>query len=234
MILEDELIVAEEVRLCLESYGYEVVGIAVSKKQAQKFFHEENPDIVLLDINIKGEMAGLDLAEEFRSLRPCVIIFLTAYTDQQTLKRAKDVNPDAYLVKPFDEKNLVISIEVAFNNFLSKEYKINSGASEIDEFVYVRDNNRFIRLDISDIDYIKAARSYCEVLTQSKTYTFTFNLKNFETKVKHKDLIRVHRSFMINKNKVSQIEGNRVLVGKTWIEVGASFRKEVFSQFPML
>ena len=112
-IVEDEKIVSRDLQNVLESMGYEVVGVATSGEEAVGLIPEKRPDIVLMDIMLKGAMDGIEAAERIRLEIDVPVIYLTAYADDTTLQRAKITEPYGYLLKPFDERDLSIAIEMA-------------------------------------------------------------------------------------------------------------------------
>jgi len=114
LIVEDERIVAEDIKQSLESLGYIVCAVASSGEEAIKKAEEYNPDLVLMDIVLKGEMDGIEAATKIRSHFKIPIVYLTAYADEKTLERAKLTEPFGYIIKPFDERELHTAIEIAF------------------------------------------------------------------------------------------------------------------------
>lgn len=112
-IVEDEKIVSRDLQNVLESMGYEVAGVATSGEEAVGLIPGLRPDIVLMDIMLKGRMDGIEAAERVRSELEVPLIYLTAYADDMTLQRAKITEPYGYLLKPFDERDLSIAIEIA-------------------------------------------------------------------------------------------------------------------------
>jgi PAS domain S-box-containing protein len=128
LIVEDELIVAKDLQNTLEARGYEVVGKAASGPEALEKAGNLNPDLILMDIILKGEADGIETAREIQKLRDVPVIFLTAYGDQETLERVKAVNPFGYILKPYEERELQTAIEVALvrNNL---EMKLNQTVS---------------------------------------------------------------------------------------------------------
>lgn len=113
LIVEDERIVAEDIQTSLKELGYSVAGIVSSGEEALKKAAAEHPDLVLMDIMLKGEMNGTEAAEQIRSLYNIPIIYLTAYADENVLARAKITEPFGYIVKPFEDMELNSSIEIA-------------------------------------------------------------------------------------------------------------------------
>lgn len=113
LIVEDESIIAEDIADSLESIGYAIVGIVSSGEEAIAISSELQPDIVLMDIMLQGQMDGITAAEQIQSRFQIPAIFLTAYADEKTLQRVKETNPFGYIVKPFEEKNLHLTIQIA-------------------------------------------------------------------------------------------------------------------------
>jgi len=113
LVVEDEFIVAADLKARLNKMGYKVVGTAASGLEAIEKVWRESPDIVLMDIVLKGDMDGIATAEAIKQGYNIPIIFLTAYADQNTFSKAKLTEPFGYICKPFQEKNLRMAIEVA-------------------------------------------------------------------------------------------------------------------------
>ncbi len=112
LVVEDEKITAEHIKLGVESANYEVVGIVSSGESAIKMVEENQVDLVLMDIQLKGEMDGIDAADEIRDRFGIPVIFLTAYSDEITVQRAKITEPSGYIKKPFVESELHTAIEI--------------------------------------------------------------------------------------------------------------------------
>ena len=124
LVVEDEAIVAEDIRSSLLNMGYSVPATVTSGKEAIRKAGENNPDLVLMDIMLKGEMDGIETAEEMRSRFNIPVVYLTAYSDKNTLERAKITEPFGYIIKPFKERELSINIEIAlFKHKMEKKLK---------------------------------------------------------------------------------------------------------------
>ena len=115
MVVEDERLVAEDIAECLRSRGYEVCAICNNGADAVAAAHEHNPDLVMMDIVIQGEMDGIDTAIVLREELEIPVIFLTAYSQEGILERAKTVEPLGYVVKPFEEGTLLSTVEMALH-----------------------------------------------------------------------------------------------------------------------
>lgn len=117
LIVEDETIVALDMKMRLESLGYRVVGVVDTGALALEFLQRAKPDLVLMDIKLKGNIDGIETARKARERVEVPIIFVTAFTDESTLERAKHASPYGYIVKPFHERELRIAIELALYKF---------------------------------------------------------------------------------------------------------------------
>ncbi|MEH2435696.1 MAG: ATP-binding protein [Nostoc sp.] len=126
LVVEDEAIVAKDLQLRLIKFGYTVPAIASSGEEAINKAVETSPDLVLMDIKLKGSMDGIEAAEEIYKRLDIPVIYLTAYADDNTLRRAKITEPFAYLIKPFKERELQINIEITLNKHgLERQLKVN-------------------------------------------------------------------------------------------------------------
>jgi len=113
LVVEDEGIVVLHIKNTLERLGYEVAGIAATGEDAIMKAMEDRPDLVLMDIVLKGPVDGIDAAEKIRAIFSIPVIYLTAHADEMTLKRAMATEPFGYIVKPFRKRDLFIAIEFA-------------------------------------------------------------------------------------------------------------------------
>ncbi len=113
LIVEDEKIIAQEISLILESLGYEIIDVADNGERAIKKAKSKSPDLVLMDIRLKGEIDGIEAAAEIYQKYNIPVVYLTAYSDDETLKRAKITEPFGYILKPFNRRELQAIIEIA-------------------------------------------------------------------------------------------------------------------------
>ena len=113
LVVEDERLVAEDIKMSLQRFGYAVPGIVFSGEEAVKKAEEMNPDLVLMDIVLEGEMDGIEAASAIRSRFDIPVVYLTAYADKKTLERAKITEPFGYIIKPFEDRELHSVIEIA-------------------------------------------------------------------------------------------------------------------------
>jgi two-component system, response regulator PdtaR len=125
LIVEDEHIVAMGIKKMLKSLGYMVTGVASSGEDAINKAESTFPDVVLMDIMLKGNMDGVEAAKEITSRFNVPVVYLTAYSDNKILERVKKTEPFGYIIKPFDEKDLYSSIEIALQRYRKEKRKPN-------------------------------------------------------------------------------------------------------------
>ena len=120
LIVEDEPLIAEDIAQGLEKNEFLVSAVVYSKQDAIEQLNTNLPDMVLLDINLSGEMSGIEIAEKINTLYNIPFIFITSYSDKQTLEKAKFTEPSGYIVKPFNEASLYSTLEIALYNHAQK------------------------------------------------------------------------------------------------------------------
>jgi AmiR/NasT family two-component response regulator len=124
LVVEDEALVAEDLKDMVLEFGYEVPGIARTGEKAIALAGEHQPDLVLMDINLASEMDGITAGGEIRSRWGIPIIYVTAFANQEFIDRAKKTTPSGYILKPFNERQIQTAIEIALHNStLEKQLK---------------------------------------------------------------------------------------------------------------
>lgn len=138
LIVEDEPLIAENLAMYLNNNDYEVAGIAYDFEEGMLSLKEGKPDIVLLDINLEGKQDGIDLGKYIHEKLGIPFVFLSSYSDKNTLDRAKQVQPSGYLVKPFHEKTLLTTLEISLANFagFSNPKNVDLNLDAINSFLH--------------------------------------------------------------------------------------------------
>jgi DNA-binding NarL/FixJ family response regulator len=121
LIVEDEPVIAEHISTYLDNADFEVSGIAYDSDEAIDQLQNNTPDAAILDVNLDSAEDGIDIAERINQKYHLPFLFLTSYSDKETLQRAKSVNPSGYIVKPFNEKTLLASLEIAISNHAAEK-----------------------------------------------------------------------------------------------------------------
>jgi DNA-binding LytR/AlgR family response regulator len=240
LIVEDEIIVAQDIAAQLAEAGYDIVGITSSAKEAQTFINEHKIDIALIDIMLEEEGTGIDVAKYINAHQPVPIIFITSLVDAQTVKKAKEVSPSAYLVKPFTARELEISIEIALKHFDNAASVVTpASASETDHVllpgrVFIKTQSRFERIDLKDILWMEAESNCTAVITKAKKHILTVTLSTLHDRLNDPFFIRVHRSYVVNIDLVDSFDGGRVFINKQEIPVSKQHRDEILRYFKVM
>lgn len=145
LIVEDEVAIAQDLQDILEMAGYDVPKVAYSYNQAVEYLAGESPDLAFLDISLKGNRSGLDVADVINKKYKIPFIFLTSYSDQSTVSDVIDRNPSGYLVKPFKEKDIGPAVALAF---------ANDRFTKKDVFPSIEYINQFLPKNISPQEYV--------------------------------------------------------------------------------
>lgn len=238
LVVEDESIVSKDIQHSLKKLGYTVVGAAATGEKAVELARSESPDIILMDIMLKGEMNGIEASETIKKELNIPVIFLTAYADESTLEKAKVTEPYGYIIKPFKEIDLHTSIEMALYKHkktrdLEKErdylFTLVDNKEAVDGFVFVKSNSKLVKLNTKDIYFIEALKDYVVINTKDTRYTIHSTMKDMEVKMGTSEFIRVHRSFIVRLDKISAIDFPNLILedDKKTVPIGGSYRDDL-------
>lgn len=225
LIVEDEPLIADDIAGILEKQGYTITDIVDEAITALESVAKQKPDVVLLDINIEGDIDGIDLAPQLKA----PFVFLTSYYDQATLARAKAVKPSGYIVKPFSERDLIANIEVAT---LRSNGKIITKAEPVK--LFVRKDQEILSLNSDEIVFAEAFDNYTIVHTNDDKYIISHTLKSIEEKLLPLGFMRIHRSYLINFQAIDSISEGMVFLKGHQVLIGKSYRKDFFDQLALL
>ena len=246
LLVEDEVMIAEDTSAALKDMGYEQVTYANSYEEALTMVTEFEPDLLLLDIDLSDDKDrdGIHLAARIQQDRNLPVIFLTQHPISTYRSRLKGVNKVGYLTKTFDLDNLHAAIEVALDTkTLSSTASTSSSTAESPisfsgERFFLRKENRYHCFHFSELQYIRAQDSYCDIYFtlghMEETVRLSMNLKEVCSQINHAKLFRVHRSYAINLDKLTAFEGNMLFIQGDEIPVGPKYREELLSQLNIL
>ena len=235
MIVEDEMIIGANISLQLSKLGYEVTGIVSRGEEAINHVKQNRPDIVLMDIQLKGELDGIDTVIRMQQQMDLPVIYLTANTDENNFERAKSTNPYAFISKPFKKLDLQHAIELTMGRLDKNKSSSNEEATCISPFIqsdsiYVRRNERMIKIMINDIYYFEADRNYCKIFAKNKECLLVMTLKEINDRLPPEHFLRIHRSFIINLSHVDEVAGTHVVIHKKAIPLSKTLRGELMNR----
>ena len=234
LVVEDEIIIADNICDALEDLGYEALEPAINYTEAIARIEEEKPDIAILDIQLSGKKTGIDIARKIRESYNFPFIFLTSNSDEYTVNQAKEVMPPAYLVKPFSKDELYTSIEIALHNFSKKVGVVDDNNLIIKDSLFVKDKGFYTKINFEDILYLKSAHVYIEIIlkTHQKMVVRT-SLNDILEKLSN-NFIRVHRGFIINTKYLSQITQTSVKVLEEEIPIGKKYKDDIVKKINLI
>ena len=246
LVIEDEAIVSKDIQQSLKKLGYNVVGSAAMGEKAIALAKEMNPDLVLMDIMLKGEMSGIEAAEQIREQLKIPVIYLTAYADENTLAKAKVTEPYGYIIKPFKEIDLHTSIEMALykhakerdvikeRDFLYALVEKSGGSDE--SVIFVKSNSRLVKVETKNILFVEALKDYVVINTNDAKYTIHSTMKDIEKKLPESEFQRIHRSYIVRLDKILTIEQPNVVIegGKKMLPIGGSYKEALFKRINLI
>ncbi|MFD1614782.1 LytR/AlgR family response regulator transcription factor [Gelatiniphilus marinus] len=236
LIVEDEMVIAANISLQLTNLGYEVTGIIPRGEEALLHVKQNQPNIVLMDIQLKGRLDGVETVKMMQQDFDIPIIYLTANADDDNFNRAKATHPYAFISKPFKKLDLKRAIELTINQFKAKE---NNGDPSQDipispfilsDCIFVRHHEKMVKVDIKDILYIEAERNYCRIHSKDKEYLLVMTLKDMDEKLPNKHFIRVHRSFIINLSQIDEVATSHIVIAKKAIPLSKTLKEELLNR----
>lgn len=239
VIVEDELIIAEDVSNMLTRKGYEVIGIAMDYDEAIAILKVNKPDLILLDVNLNSKKDGIDLANTINEFYGIPFIFTTSYSDSTTLERAKKSNPINYLVKPFKEEQLFTTIEIALHKLANQDTKDaqslkSNEAIIIKDALFIKDKFKYTKLIINEILWIKSDGNYLEIQTTQKEELIRATLSNFIERLKSDTFFRTHKSYIVNLDFLTKIETNCVHIQNTQIPISKNYHDALVKKLNIL
>lgn len=232
-IVEDEMIIAENLAIILQSIGYDVASIACTYAEAIEVLDNEKPDLILLDIYIKGQKNGIDIAWKIKEEYNLPFIFLTANADAATLAKAKLTEPTAYLVKPFNKDDLFTAIEICLFNYNKKREEAAVLASKndyaIQDSLFVKENSYFHKVKFADILYLESDHVYLYIHTLHKKIMVRSSLQQYLNNFDRKIFFRIHRSYVINLHHIQSINSENIVINGITLPIGKTFREDLLS-----
>lgn len=223
LIVEDNPITAQDLEEILTENGIAVVGIARTGNQAINKARDLQPDILIMDIKLDGDKDGITVVQEIYKTDYYPVIYLTANTDREHVEKAYSTSPAAFLSKPFDHKDLIHAIELAFVNHYKKVFN-SSEIPEMNKSIFLKNGDKYEKIAIDEIQLIKADGSYSSVVTKKQTYSISLNLQGLSDKIKNPLFFRLHRSYIVNLKSISGFDNQYVFIDKLPIPYSKNYR----------
>jgi two-component system, LytTR family, response regulator len=216
LIIED---IAEESDLLIEALqkDYTIVGVAKTYTEALDLFYKNSVDIVIIDVFLNGKPDGITFAKTINvvpnSLKP--FVFLTSSKDRQIFERAKLTKPFSFLMKPFNELEILYAIEMAVEKFYDQTHVFSSSEKDTvvsNDFLFIKKKDALKKVKLDDIIYIEVEERYCDIVTETEKFLILISLTKLMEQLDAKRFFQTHRNFVIHVDKILEIIPSQNLV----------------------
>lgn len=222
LVVEDEYITQKTICNYLTEIGYEVIGTAMNADHAIEILNTKIVDFAILDITIKGEKNGIWLGNYISENFNIPHLYLTAYSDTETIKNALQTQPFGYLVKPFQKHDLFTSIEIAILNFTKNQTSKKTN-------ILVKHNEIYTKINFDTILFIESDKNYLLLNCENDMYRYRSTITDFEN-VMPNYFIKTHKGFLINCQKVKEFSNSFVLINDFKIPISKTFKELVLNK----
>ncbi|MBC7774017.1 MAG: response regulator [Phycisphaerae bacterium] len=237
LIVEDEPIHADRFEMLAEQLGYEVAGNCDNAFDALDCFHRTAPDLLLLDIHIRGEIDGIQLAERINQVRPMPVVFVTSLQDDETFARAQGTQPVAFILKPFDTLQLQRAIELAVSRLASAPTLSQSDFEQNDlvlpDCLFVKVREKLEKVPFDEILYVESEGRYSMLYTAGgRKFAIRIPLGELEMKLPEGRFARTHRSNLIHLKWLQSVDLQEmtVLVKDKSVPLSKGFREQILAR----
>jgi DNA-binding LytR/AlgR family response regulator len=244
LIVEDEVLIAEDLKEILFEVGYTNVFRARNYVQAMEAFDSNSIDIVLLDINLNDAKTGIDLGLKINQNLHIPFIYITSYSDAETIASVKQTRPSAFLLKPYNKAHLLASIEIAFFNYSTKinaadnlsadkTNEENENGLIINDQLLVKDGYRYVKVPLKDILWFESDKNYIEINTLEKKYLLRASLKKLQSLLPANQFVKCNKQQIINMTQVDSFNNNSIEIKGQQISISRTEQLEVLKKLKM-
>ena len=222
LIIEDELIIADFLKTLIENKGYKVLAIAIDHNEALVAIEKLKPNLILLDINLNSTINGIEIAHIINTKYKIPFVFTSSYSDPITLERVATTNPYNYLVKPYKEEQLYTILKLAEQNNIANQKNIQNA-------IFIKEGNKYQKIEMKEILWIKADGNYLELHTQNRVQLIRSTLASFTNSLNN-SFIRIHKSYVVNVAYITNVDGNRVIIAEEKIPLSKMYKDQLFEK----
>ncbi|WP_299136572.1 response regulator transcription factor [uncultured Tenacibaculum sp.] len=209
-IIEDTPAESNRLVKFLEANSYSISGVAKSFREALILFHKVKVDIVIIDVFLNGSPDGIAFAEMIQAnpetAKP--FVFLTNSVDRQLFLRAKLTRPYSYLMKPFNELEILYAIEMAVSMFYTEDNTFLNEEEETiisENYVFIKKGKSLKKVHINDVIFIEVEEKYCSIVTAKEKFVISISLTKILKLLDNSLFCRTHRNFIVNIEKIEEI-----------------------------
>lgn len=244
LVAEDNPIHASKMEMLLDEMGYELIGIYPTEEDVLRLFKATQPDILILDIELSQGSDGVTIASKINEIKPTPIIFATSFEDKETMVRALKTDPYAYLIKPVEKPSLQAAIELAIYKFSQKAHEEPTEKQAVwtddlilDACFFIKSGSKLIKVRFEDILWIQVGQDrYCEIVTEKRNFQVRTSMNQLEQKLDPSIFARIHRSHIVNIDKVEGIDEVDLMVdvGEKSLPLGGTYKDNLINRFRLL
>lgn len=217
LIIEDTPAESEALVKVLTENNYTIAGVARTFSDALTMFYQNVVDIVVIDVFLNGNPDGIAFAETI-NITPAAakpFVFLTSSNDRQIFERAKLTRPFSFLLKPFNELEILYALEIAIEKFYAQTDVFLS--DDLDtvlstDSLFIKKKNSLKKVLVDDIIYIEVEERYCNIITENETFVIMISLTKLSELLESSKFVRTHRNYIVNTGKIEEIMLNDNLV----------------------
>lgn len=230
LIIEDSVSFSLELEMLVQEIGHEVIANVDNSVDAfDVLIGQEEVHLILMDIDIKGDLSGIEIAKKIQHL-DIPILFITSYSDQETYQQALEVSPVGYIVKPLDKISIQSAIQLAVKGFTPSANTDEQRAISLKNYFFLKEKGVYKKVHIDSISYIEANGDYISfILDNKKKVLIRERLVNIERALPENKFIKVHRSFIVHLNKIEEIDlsANTINVQNTNVPISRSKKEHL-------
>jgi DNA-binding LytR/AlgR family response regulator len=201
LIVEDEVLIASAIKRNLIQNGYECAGIAIDADQTLDILKTTEIDLLLIDVNISGDLNGIELAKLINRDYNLPFMFITSYRDESTISEILKTNPEAYLSKPIDQLSLLTNLKIFFQKYESESFIFQSGSTTH-------------KIDLEELRYIRVDHVYLELYYEEQKEVIRASLNYLLEQLPTDNIIRINRSLAVNQKFITKIARRKLYMGE--------------------
>ncbi len=218
LIVDDDVLIAETLKDMLIKLGFEKIKLSHSKEECLSIVKVWKPDMAILDIRMTGLYDGLEIGDYFKNVLNIPFMYVTAHSDLEMTNRIMATKPDGYITKPIRMNELMVNLSMVVS-------RLNELREE--RSVEVKNGNEIERVLVQDILYIKAEGNYVELVLTNKKMVIRNTLEMFLQELNCDALIRVHRSYAVNKLNIKKHSSSEVELENAVLPISRSYSAEI-------
>ena len=231
LIVEDDISIAENIQEILELLGYVNIDIANSANQCIKVIKKFRPDLIFMDIKLKGDKDGIELGEIVKQMVDAPLVYVTSYSDPTIIERAKRINPAGFIVKPFNTNDIHAIVEIVLYNKRTKPAAETAAVKTatdspflVNDSVFIKADNAFEKVNYSDLYYVEANGNMVTIYTKNRDYSIRKSMKEIEEILPSQLFLRVQKSFIINMGQIESFSTKEIFIkGGAVVQVGRQY-----------